>query len=450
VTVSTPPARTGHTSRTVGGPLVVVYDTGSLAPTRLAATAARYGHDPLFVVAGSEHAREMLPVLRTLGTVIDGSAPDLRRTLQRHRPAGITTFSEYQLPRTTHLAAALGLPYHAPEDLDAIISKDAQRERLTAAGVGTVRFRTIRGPWDPKALDEAVDQVGLPAVIKPVIGVSSRNTFPVTSRAQCRAAVAQLLGGPGPGGDADGAGDPNDAGSTEGPNHPSETEVILEELLVGRRTEPPWGDYIAVDCVATPQGVRPLFVSSKFALAEPFRERGAYGGPSVVPAAEIREVEMLACRAVAALNIRVGIADVEIKLTDAGPRVLEVNGRLGGWVDDLAARCGHADPADVAVRAALGLPVDVAPRTGDGPIVFHYVVVPPVTAHRVRTIRNVQALRKIRNVDRVAVLTRPGASVDWRIGAAANVAAVLGEAASHDELAETVREIETVEWIDYD
>lgn len=409
--------------------LLVVYDTGSLAPTRLAEAARQAGCALVFVTAGTEHAQEMIPTLETVGTVVNTVGRTEEETvaaLKALGPAGIVTFSEFQIATTVRLAAALGLRYHSPADVGAITHKDLQRERFAQAGVDAVRFRTVTSP---EQTDEALAYVGLPAIIKPVIGASSRNTRAVTTPEECQAAVAEVFDGSGGG--------------------PVETAVMIEELLVGRPTPAPWGDYIAVDCVADGDDVRPVFVTSKFALAEPFRERGGYGGFSVVPEDDERAVRDLACRAVRALNIH-GVADVEIKLTAEGPRVIEVNGRLGAWVDDLAVRSDTSDPAYVAVAAALGLPYGTPEIKKDGPIAFHYLIVPPAGARRVRAIRNVTALRRLPNVDRVAVLIEPGASVGWRIGARGNTAAVLGSAATHQELAETVAAIESVDWIEYD
>ncbi|MFB7917442.1 acetyl-CoA carboxylase biotin carboxylase subunit family protein [Streptomyces sp. NPDC056061] len=409
--------------------LLVVYDTGSLAPTRLARAAREVGCTPVFVVADTDHAREMIPTLETVGTVVDTAGLTEAETVESLRaldPAGIITFSEFRIAATVRLADALGLRYHRPADVDAITHKDLQRARFAAAGVDAVRFRTITSAGQ---VDDAVAHVGLPAIIKPVVGASSRNTRAVTTAQECRAAVAEVF---------DEAGD-----------GPVETAVMIEELLVGRPTPAPWGDYIAVDCVADGDDVRPVFVTSKFALAHPFRERGGYGGFSMVSEDDERAVRELACRAVRALNVH-GVADVEIKLTADGPRVIEVNGRLGAWVDDLAVRSGTSDPARVAVAAALGRPYETPEIRKDGPIAFHYLVVPPADARRVRSIRNVSALRRLPNVDRVTVLTDPGASVDWRIGARGNAAAVIGTAATHQDLAATVAAIENVDWIDYE
>jgi predicted ATP-grasp superfamily ATP-dependent carboligase len=412
--------------------LLVVYDYGSLAPMRLASLAEANGCDLVYICAGSPHAREMRPILEMTGTVIElaGRAEaDVLRELEQLKPAGIVTFSEYQIARTAGLARSLGLAYHAPDDVPAITRKDAQRARFSERGVDALRYRAVD---TPDQIFAALEYVGLPAIVKPVLGASSRNTFVVTDEDAGRARIAALLR------------------PAAGARNASEKSVVLEELLVGRPTDSPWGDYIAVDCAASGADVRPVFVTSKFALCPPFRERGGYGARSVVPADELVEIRELACRAVRALDICQGIADVEIKLTEQGPRVIEVNGRLGGWVDDLAVRSGHTDPGDIAVKSALGRAFDGSQPPVPERIAFHYLMIPPPAATAVRSIRDVSSLRRLDFVETATMFARPGQAVDWSHGTASSVGAVLGATDTHDELSQVIDQIENGNWVTYD
>ncbi len=408
--------------------ILVVYDEASVTPSRVARAARAIGCDIAFAAMDTPFTRTVLPVLTRLGPVVEVTEPvepETLNALRALRPSAIVTFSQMQLAATATLAASLNLPYHEMSTVDAVMRKDAQRARLAAAGVDDVRrYRITRACQ----VDEAISRVGLPAVVKPDVGVASRNTFPVTTLAHCRAAAACLL--------------ESTAGSVE-------SALVIEELLVGRPTAAPWGDYIAVDCVAVDGDVTPLFVTSKFALAPPFRERGGYGGPSAVERSLIARAERLGCQAVQAVGVRRGIADVELKLTPQGPRVIEVNGRLGGWVDDLARRAGVADPVDTAIKVALGRDPEPPRPEGHGRVAFNYLVSPPASAGRVRAVRNVPALRRLRNVDSVQVRARPGVPLDWRWGSNA-VATVLGMTDDVEELARTIAAIEGLDWIDYE
>lgn len=269
--------------------LVVPYDYGSLSPLRLAEAAGRLDCSLLFVAADSPHAQEMLPVLQMAGSTINSAGMDeidIARAVKAFAPAGITTFSEGCIAPTARLAGLLGLPYHSLDDVGAITCKGPQRQRLRDQGVESVRFAEVTRR---NGIEAALAQVGLPAVVKPASGAASRHTTPVYTEAECLRALSAIL---------------DDGG-----------HAVLEELLVGAAVADPWGDYLAVDCLASTEEVRPLFVTSKFALAEPYRERGGFGRASPAPDPMLDAAKDLACAAVWALGIRTGIADVELKLT---------------------------------------------------------------------------------------------------------------------------------------
>ncbi len=414
-------------ARSRGTPrVVVVYDFGSAAPKRMQEVAGRNGWELLFVLADTDHARSVKRALGLLGRPVLDSAgrayEDLVADLASHGPSGIVTFSEYQLGFTARLAESLGLPYQTPAEVRTLTDKSAQRARLREAGLDDLRNHVIRRPED---VDRALAVVGLPAILKPVVGVSSRNTAQVTIEDELRLTVHQLL-----------------TGAT---GH-AESALLLEELLVGTPHEPPWADYMAVDVIVLDGDVVPMFVTNKFAPAPPFRERGGYGPGSVEDAALVREVCDLSCAAVAAVGMRRGIAEAEVKLTPAGPRVIEVNGRLGGWVDDLARRMGIADPVEVALQCALGRTPPAPDWGGASAMAFHYLQYAPDGAVRVRSLDSPRRLRALPGVDRVYVGARPGDALDWRQGAASSLAAFWGTAPDLETLAQTVTTIESTGW----
>jgi biotin carboxylase len=412
--------------RAGNGPvLVVVYDFGSLSPSRLAAIAQELRISLVFVDVGSEHATEMRPVLELFGTVVAaGGAPPaaVARKLAKHDPAGIVTFSERQIPFAASLAELLELPYHSPSVARAIARKDLQRKAFRDAGIDETAHAVVS---DPSHVEDALAATGLPVIVKPLVGVASRNTCIAESEAECRQLLAEFL----------------DDASTNG-------SLLLEQVLVGRDCEWQWGDYMAVDCVVVDGAVHPIFVTGKFSLAPPFRERGCYIPPHE-DALEVEHVSRLAAQAVAALGIRDGIADVEIKLTRDGPRVIEVNGRLGGWVDGVALRSGASSPGMLAVRSALGMGIDVAAIARPTRIAFHYIVIPPRSASTVRATDSGARLRQVAHVEHVAVYVRPGSDVSWRLGTDSAAAAVLGTAPSYAGLQATIDEIDSTDWIVY-
>ncbi len=174
-----------------------------------------------------------------MGSVVDAAGLDASEIAERVKPfeqGGIVAFSEGRIAPTARLAQLLDLPYYSVQDISAITNKDLRRERLRDRGVESGRFREMARVAH---VGDALDRVGLPAIIKPTTGAASRHTLPVTTESQCAAAVAAIL-----------ADEP-----ASSPSVPA--TVIVEDLFVGRPVGAPWGDHLAVDRLAAGDDVRP-------------------------------------------------------------------------------------------------------------------------------------------------------------------------------------------------
>lgn len=132
----------------------------------------------------------------------------------------------------------------------------------------------------------------LPAVLKPVRGEGSRDTYLVTDETTGLQAVTEWF---------------------EHHDRP----LTLEEYLRGR-DEKPFGDYVSVESAVCHGVVSTIAVTGKYPLLDPFREPGQFW-PSHLPTAEQNEIADLAARAVQALGVRTETMHTEIKLTTDGP-----------------------------------------------------------------------------------------------------------------------------------
>lgn len=333
--------------------LLVVYDKGAVSPIDILQKISV----PLVVVlAGSTHAQRMRPLFaESCLAVHDLSDTDLVARLGADPPAGVLTFSEPMLPATSRLAGTLGVPFHDATVVAALTNKDVQRQVLRDAGVDdTVSLRLT----DPAGWADAVARTGLPAVVKPARGVNSRNTVLVTDADQGRALVGEILA--------------------------EETVVVVEEYLAGAEVPEPWGDYVSVETVVQRGDVEHLAVTGKLRFAPPFRECGQFW-PANLAADTHREALALADNAVKALGVVSGILHTEIKLTPAGPRIIEVNGRVGGYIPELAMRAAGIDLVDVAARIACGERVDLPPVEPDR-VHFQFTTPAPVRAGTVTAV----------------------------------------------------------------
>jgi len=360
--------------------LVVVYDAGSARTGEIASSLSGLGR-VTFAVPAAAAAPGLLTTMRGLADVVtlEGGVVDQVRALAALGPDAILTFSERMLRHTAVLAEGLGLPFHSPAAAELLTDKLLQRQALREAGVDGVRSR---GLSDPAELPAALDEIGLPAIVKPRVGEGSRNTFLVSDRGRGAELVAGLLG--------------------EG-----ERELVVEELLLGRDCAP-FGDYVSVESLVADGEVTHVAVSGKLPQVPPFRETGQFW-QAALPASERRAVEDLAGAALRALDARVGVTHTEVKLTPAGPRIIEVNGRLGGMMNELSRPAG-LDLVETAGRLALGQGAPSLALRDDEVFYLQLNLAPPVPC-TLAAIEGVRTVRSLPGVCSYRTLIRPGSAI---------------------------------------
>lgn len=390
-----------------GQRILVLYDKGAVPAIEALAGLSGVAR-PVFALADTEEARRAGDVLRHGGDTVQ-LVDDLSVNIDRlavARVDGIVTFSERMVALTAACADALGLPYHSPATAALLTDKARQRERLRWAGVDDTRCVAVRSVEDYAG---AVAGLGGPGVVKPARGGGSRDTYltgamPPIEELLCRHADAGL---------------------------------VLEELLVGRPTDG-IGDYVSVETAVVDAEPHHFAVTGKFPLIAPFRETGQFW-PARLTADEEEAVRDLVTRALAALDFRIGIAHTEVKLTPAGPRLIEVNGRLGGHLNELSSRFNGTNLVAAAGRIALGeraLPPAMRPAE----VLWQYNNPAPMASCRLAAIGDWHALRAIPGITSYKPYFRVGETVGAGVMTNA-LDLVCGAAASHGVMLRQVEEM---------
>ena len=390
--------------------LAVVFDFGSASPMSILASARGLARVVFLCDRELAHVRLLHDELRALAPVCDITGLTDDEILARPDCAdlaGIVTFSESRLNRTAALAERRGLPFLSVPAAAAVTDKLLQRRLLAEAGVQDTGCRVVRDLAD---LGPALDAVGLPAVLKPRSGAASARTCTVHSAGEARARWRDLTG-------------PATDGST--------AEFVVERYLPGDSSVAGagWADYVSVESVTSHGDIRHVEVTGKFPLAPPLRETG-YVVPSTLAASERDQVLALTTAALTALGVRHGVTHTEVKLTPGGPRIIEVNGRLGGYVADLVRRSRGFDLVRAALSVALGRPYP-RPGTAHRRHAFQYFLAPPMEAVALRRLDGIGELGDVPGIHLVEVLVEPGAALDWRHGTLAYLGIVHGSAPDH-------------------
>ncbi|MCT9081770.1 ATP-grasp domain-containing protein [Streptomyces fulvoviolaceus] len=252
---------------------------------------------------------------------------------------GVITSCDYYLPTVARIAARLGLPGPGPEAVENACRKDATRRVLADAGLPGPRF-ALHEEWADLA--RAAREIGYPLVVKPVDLCAGMYVRRVDDEAQLAEAVRALADFP-----------VNARGQRREP------AVLLEELLDGPE--------VSIETVSYAGAVHVIGVTDKSIGGAPAFIETGHMFPADLTSADTEAAEQTALAALKALGLTDGVvAHTEIKLTSAGPRVVEVNPRpAGNRITELVRHVTGIDLAAAFVDVALGRRPDLR-RTDTG------------------------------------------------------------------------------------
>ncbi|WP_030857469.1 ATP-grasp domain-containing protein [Streptomyces sp. NRRL S-37] len=252
---------------------------------------------------------------------------------------GVITSCDYYLPVVARTAARLGLPGPAPEAVENACRKDATRRVLDDAGVPGPRF-AVHEEW--AGLARSAREIGYPLVVKPVDLCAGMYVRRVDDEEQLAAAVKALGEFP-----------VNARGQRRAP------VVLLEELLDGPE--------VSVETVSHAGAVHVVGVTDKSVGGAPAFIETGHMFPAALSSADAEAAGQTALGALKALGLTDGVvAHTEIKLTSAGPRVVEVNPRpAGNRITELIRHVTGLDLAAAFVDVSLGRAPDLR-RTDTG------------------------------------------------------------------------------------
>ncbi|MEU0784657.1 ATP-grasp domain-containing protein [Streptomyces sp. NPDC006173] len=248
----------------------------------------------------------------------------------RPGPGGVLTWDETLLATTAEVARRLDLPHLTPQAVRGCRDKLTTRRTLSAANVPSARFRHAH---DRAAAQAAAEELRLPVVVKPrglagSVGVTLATTLEEVERAWEQATTSSF------------------------PGIDPLAGAIVEEYLTGPE--------ISVDCVVDQGGIHVVNVARKrLGFAPWFEETGHLVAPWRHEPWAL-DVEAVVTAAHRALGLRTGVTHTELRLTPDGPRIVEVNGRLGGdFIPLLGQLATGIDQVAAAAALALGRTPDL-------------------------------------------------------------------------------------------
>jgi len=249
---------------------------------------------------------------------------------------GVLTYWEDSVAVVARVAAALGVPANEPEAVDSARSKVRMREVSAELGLPTPLARRVR------SLDElyaAAAEVGFPAVVKPEFGASAVGCVRVDdfeSLPDVYRIVRDVVR-------------PEADGIFRAGN-----DLMLEQYLDGVEFD--------VDLVMEDGACAFSSVSQNWPTAEPSLQETGLHCPPTHRRRAVRGLVDLSVRTAQAFGLRRGVLHVEGKCTSRGPRIVEVNTRMGGGrIHEIVEAVWGVDLIEAQLRSSLDLAQALTP-----------------------------------------------------------------------------------------
>jgi biotin carboxylase len=270
------------------------------------------------------------------------------------RPHGVLTFWEDSVCVVARVAAALGLPGNPPEAVDAARSKIRTRELSAQLGLPTPRAQRVR------SLDElfaAAAHVGFPAVVKPEFGASAVGCVRVDdleSLPGIYALVRRIVS------------------PEHEPIFRAGNDLLLEQYLDGVEFD--------VDLVMHEGECLFASVSENWPTAEPSLQETGLHCPATHDRKAVRRLVDLCVQTAQSFGLRSGVLHIEGKCTSHGPRIIEVNARMGGArIHEIVEAVWNVDLIEAQLRSCLALPPTIKPSRRPRSAVVNTIVHAPST-----------------------------------------------------------------------
>nr|WP_249816575.1 ATP-grasp domain-containing protein [Bradyrhizobium sp. 159] len=291
--------------------------------------AQELGLVPIFVTASPERYSFLNRIsgleLRRCDTSSETAVRAVIDSIAATTPiALLTTSSDFYLYTAALEAKRLGLSGPNPNAIAVCRDKDRQSAALRAGGIGVPYSATVRAERD---IGNAIKQIGLPAVAKPISGTGSIGVTLADTETGASDALRKLL-----------------RTTNDVRGRPTQSGALLMSYVAGEEYSVEILDSKIIGVTRKHLGPLPHFVEIGHDIPAPISSRLRV------------KIENEALRAIQVLGHVKGPAHVELRVGEDCVTIIEVNPRLaGGSIPTLFRYTTGFDPVLAVLRSLLGM-----------------------------------------------------------------------------------------------
>ncbi|MCY8234412.1 ATP-grasp domain-containing protein [Priestia endophytica] len=249
-----------------------------------------------------------------------------------HDIASVFTMNEYRIPLTSKISEVLQLDYMLPyEAANACRNKKLARKRLNEAGVGPVQYHLVTSQDD---VASKVQDSDFPLIVKPSNDSGSKNVYLCKNLQEVSTAVQNILQGA-----------ENIVGQT------IDSEVLIEEFLEGPE--------FSVESVTVHGRTTIIGITRKVVTPYPLSIEVGHDFPAQLSPHQEKDIEKLVIESLKVIGVDFCVTHTEVKLTEKGPKIVEINARPGGdEIPELVKAVNGIDLKTLAFYVTLGKGID--------------------------------------------------------------------------------------------
>lgn len=242
------------------------------------------------------------------------------------RLAGVICWDEMRIEIAAFLAESLGLPGPSVEGVHNCRDKRLTRLALNRNGVPQPASSLVA---TQEEAFRAVKEIGYPVVVKPRALAGSQGVALVSSDSEFGSAFELAQN------------------AREKSVKACQANVLIEEYVRGEE--------ISIDTAWSSGNMFPLFVAHKLTGFSPYFEEVGHRIDGEDPLLQDSTLLNVLFSAHAAVGFRSGITHTEVRLSNEGPKIIEINGRLGGdFIPYVGALATGLDLGRIVVDVACG------------------------------------------------------------------------------------------------
>ena len=301
-----------------------------------------------------------------------------------HRIDGVVTFWERDVLLAAKVSQRLGLPGLDTQSAQRARDKYLMRRTLARHGLPGPRFKRVESL---KEFRGGLEEIGVPAVLKPLSGAAGKNVIKIDSAEERELdnmfktlyRLTQPFHDP--------------------LFHHNPGKFLLEEYMEG--------DEVSVEGFVDSDTIHLIAMTDKSPLEGPYFVESGDVMPSL-HSRKVKEAMMEMARlGIEALGYRNCGIHAEMKLTDEGPRIIEIAARLGGdYLCDFVEMIHKVDMVEAVLQIGLGEKPQIKLGASSGIVKGKYLI--PKSSGTISRLDGIRDVERSPGVRSVKILSRKG------------------------------------------